>query len=252
MFKLGTIASSQQPALVDLGINPGEMINLDPSDLINTSFSDGGTIIGADITGGYINCGTDVSLKATNKVSYVGWYKFDSRAANNYLARDMGWPDNERWRLNISGGASDELEIMVSTDGTGAASKIKLYRTTTVNLVNGTWYMITWTFDTNVLKIYVNDTEYSTSKVFNGTFNTIHGGAGNPFLIGNSTSGDVVNNSWWDGEVLTQADITNLYNSGSGLDPADLVPSGSQRLVSNWLWNTTQNNYPYIEDNVKA
>lgn len=109
-------------------------------------------------------------------------------------------------------------------------------------MTNGSWNMITMVWDNTAkqLKTYKNGVLYGTSKTWN---HTNAGNFGTPnkdwyMLNYNAQTGTTYASrtsnldewSWWTGS-LSQADITELYNGGSGIKANELSSANKLKLI---------------------
>lgn len=118
---------------------------------------------------------------------------------------------NQSWEIGI--GTDSKIEFGV---GTGSATRIT---TSTTALSNGTWYFITGVFTSSTsVKIYINAVNEATNStsipanIFDGT---------GTFYIGSYSTTANAGRGHYDSaaifsRVLTDAEITWLYNSGAG------------------------------------
>jgi hypothetical protein len=172
----------------------------------------------------YVQLG-DVMDVGTSSWSYSYWFNSPNAAANQMvfskalagssIGRVWSSVENNRVSFNFQADSSNIITTQM------AAS----------NIANNTWYHVVLVLDrTDKLKMYINGALYPIT-VFTGTnnltpytstnYNTTH-----PFRIGAYTSGDNTTpivffngqidafNAW--NRVLTQSEITELYNSGNG------------------------------------
>ena len=111
-----------------------------------------------------------------------------------------------------------------------------------LTLTNGSWNMITLVWDNTAKqrRSYKNGVLYSTSKTFSHTSAGNFGTPNRDWVIGNYNGGTGSNYasratnldewSWWSG-TLSQADITELYNSGTGIKATELSSSNKLKLM---------------------
>jgi len=138
-----------------------------------------------------------------------------------------------------------KIRVGVTSDGVWGDSETYWSTTNQVLPASG-WAHVVFTFSSgsNAIKLYVNSVEIvawtkswrATTSIFAGTANLVLAGR---YDHAYTWGGNICNASVWDTGVLTQADITTLYGSGSGLDPKGLSPSGAANLVSSWMWDLT-------------
>lgn len=165
-----------------------------------------------------------------NDFSFIAWAYLNSKPITpmSILTKSNTVGDNRGYYLLWS--ASDVFTFSLSTDGTSAGTT-DLSATTFGAPSLSTWYMIAVTYNagTNTLSIGVNGGTMDTASVSPGPFD---GTAS--FLIG--AYGQSVPVFYWDGRidqvglwsrVISGAEITALYNAGSGLSYAAMVGGGS-------------------------
>jgi len=239
--------------------NDGTMINMTSADIIDSPFSDGGTIKALDFDGtnDWVNLQDTSALRISDELSVFGFVYFgDSASDTIILSRYAPEILIRSWSMRVGFGATEKFRVRVHS--TDSDSPLKDYQTADAICTTG-WHHVGFTFNSGTLKLYVDGSEItSLTKYADEAVNTIATTIGAQVQIGaikptepdGFFTGKICNVSIWDTEVLSDADITALYNSGDGLDPEDLTPSGSANLVSSWLWNTSLT-YPTIPDNVK-
>ena len=193
-------------------LDNGSVADFDYTD----TFSISATFQSAAITGGstYPLCGT------YNNVTKKGWYAY--------------WTSG---KIRFYIGDSISSRIFVESNNTFS---------------NNTFYNVTWTFNGNSspaasdIKIYVNGVDQPLTALTD-TFsdNSING---NTFNVGRSSDGSLFGQAHIDqlipfSKVLTQAEITALYNSGNGVHHKDLVRTESYySSIAAWYdFNTIPN-----------
>jgi hypothetical protein len=209
---------------------------------IQTSASVAIKALDLDGTDDQVDVPNHASLQITDDLSYSCWMECGSQAFGDIIAIKYSGTGNQRgWLLRtyaIAGGQR-KLQILVSDDGTSAAAHFKNWFSTNDVLPASGWAHVVWTFASGTIEAYVNGTKVSAwTKAVDGAITSIHASTAD-LVMGSSWQGEICNVSIWDTGVLTQADVTALYNSGNSLDPADLTPSGTASLVSSWLWNSS-------------
>lgn len=130
--------------------------------------------------------------------------------------------------------------VLLTYDGTnlalgygGGGTDISVAQTLTV----GTWYHITATCSaTGVTTLYVNGVSVGTGVIGTNTGgNFLYIGAANSSIIGIPAKIDEL--GFWS-RTLTSAEVSDLYNSGSGYDPVTLTV----KLRSYWALNESSGN----------
>lgn len=155
--------------------------------------------------------------------SAAGWVQFESKVTSAAGFGKEGTIGNYEWVMYYDVG-SDRLRLWVSNDGTNG---ITVSADNLGSPAVGIWYFVVVWHDSvnNLMGISVNDGTPNTQAYSNGVF----AGAG-PFMVG---ADEASTTYFWDGlidqvgfwkRVLTAAEITQLYNSGSGLSYAAMQP----------------------------
>ena len=177
-----------------------------------------------------------------NEWSFNFWCKPVSAIGNDYFIQFQGADsgsssvfymyNHSTQGLNLS--AIDSTGIRLSQDASNNEQWLAF--------TNGSWNMITLVWDNTAkqLRTYKNGVLYSTSKVFSHTSAGNFGTPNRTWIIGNYNGGTGSNYasratnldewSWWSG-TLSQADITELYNSGSGIKANTLSSANSDKLM---------------------
>jgi len=245
---------------VPVANNDGTMVNMVAGDIIDSPFSDSGTIKALDLDGvnDWVNLQDTSDIRIADNLSVVGFAYFGDHGTEENIITHFGYSDGDyrAWAIQTGFLSDQHLRVMVM-GSTGTWDPRRDYETND-NLLTDGWHQVGFTFASGVLKLYVDGVYISSvNKFTDNAVNTLFSGAGEKVVIGSRDTtvpngffqGKICNVSMWDTAVLSDADITALYNSGDGLDPEDLTPSGSANLVSSWLWNTSLT-YPTIPDNV--
>jgi len=191
------------------------------------------------------------SIEISDNLSYSVWLKCGSQGVDDNIA--VKWDTLGSFILSVESNNNRRLRIIVSDDGSYDVAHTKDWWTTNDVLTASGWAHVVFTFASGSLKLYVNGTEITAfTKNFDPNITSLY--TGNEVLKistanANAWTGEMVNISIWDTAVLSQADITALYNSGVPIDPRNLRGS-SANLASAWLWNRNIV-YPTIKDNIK-
>lgn len=161
-------------------------------------------------------------------------------------------------RKATNSGAAYSYQLYVKADGSGngvlanyvttGAGTPSVDGTAMTGMLANTWYMVTTTYDsTDGLKTYVNGT-LAQSAAANGTIITTNTGA---VQIG----GDSFNNSFWLGDLdeygiwsraLTASEVTQLYNTGTGLQYPFSTSSSVTHGIAYWLGRVFINGFTTI------
>lgn len=184
---------------------------------------------------------TGTSTDITGDVSFSCWVKFTT-LTNNELRPFFGKDGTSNrsygsW-LYLTGGVYT-LRFWISSNGTAGSEHVVTWSTPTT----GVWYHIvgTWDASTSTAEFFVNGSSIGTNasaltSIYNGDTPFYIGRFGE--VSGDYTDAEIDEFGLWS-KVLTSDEITDLYNSGSGLpyyDPADISNDTdlSTSLVSFW------------------
>ena len=165
---------------------------------------------GANISGSQMLVSSSSSFTNVSTFTWAGWVKWTTITAN-YRIIDKG-----SWWFGVGGGGNG-LNISVSAPTTAQSVSSNTFST-------GTWYFVVATYDDagdRKARLYVDGTEtgYNSQSAASGTFNS---NAAYSFRLGNSSGGaeplqGVLDEVGVWSRVLTGTEITDLYNSGTGL-----------------------------------
>jgi hypothetical protein len=153
--------------------------------------------------------------------SVQAWVQFVSAVGTQPIVGKGGGATSE-WLFTV-GGAPNKWAFTLF-DNTITASTI----VSTLNIAFGVWVHLVGTYDstTKIMTLYVNGTASGGTATL---ANPLNSGAGN-FVICETAGGTVMSAAtyvdevgFWKGRVLSAADVTSLYNGGSGLSFAALV-----------------------------
>jgi len=167
----------------------------------------------------------------TNNFSVFCWISTDNLTSNTALFSKWNAGITQRsWAIWLTAGG--KLRVGISADG--GTTNMKDYTSTAAGTVeNNGWHLVGFTFASNVLKLYVDGVEVTTSKGTDPTVNAIHAGT-TDIWMGKDRNysfayypGSVDEVSVWTGTVLSDANITTLYNSGLPTDLTALSLAGT-------------------------
>ena len=207
----------------------------------------------------YVDCGNDASLRVLNNLSVNVWVNCGSQVTGDAIISKFYAGISERcWILYAGPSDAQTLRVIVSDDGSYGASNSKDWVTTNQVLTAG-WHMVSMTFATGTLKVYVDGVEIvAWTKTLDPAITSIFAGpnASTGIKIGALTSGTpaawagkICNASVWQTAVLSSTDITNLYNGGTPKAPENITPTGGASLLAAWLWET-DTTYPTAVDRI--
>jgi len=159
---------------------------------------------------------TGSPLDITNNFSMSAWVKTSS--TNNLMAilnKRFNSAGDDSYQIYLDAGRP--VFFLSATGSTNS----KRFRINT-DIRDGNWHMVTATFFNNDFKCYLDGVEATgadLSPLQNNVFNTFH--AGNlPLNIGALNNiwwfdGNITGVSLWDTAILTDTEISELYNGGS-------------------------------------
>jgi hypothetical protein len=187
-----------------------------------------GTAFNFNGTDAYVNMG-DVMNVGLSSWSYGMWFNVNNISSTRILfSKTLSGENTGRIRCSVTTGGV--IRFAFAPTNTASTDDIDIQTTNTISL--NTWYHVVFVLDrTNNMKIYLNGVLQSVTVSvaannlipYSGVnFNNI-----NPFRIGSATgadntsptglfSGQIDAFNVWD-RVLTQSEITELYNSGNGV-----------------------------------
>ena len=175
----------------------------------------------------------DINESTTN-LSVALWVKTtDQDWVTTHLANWRTLSNNRAWWIGPSRTAETngkKLMVYLSGDGDGADPVKRYYGTTDVS--DGTWHHVAFTWDNGTLKLFVDGSEETTTKVFDHAMTTIYNSDG-PITVGCTWVNDAPANLGSGGKAdvriynstLTATDISDIYN-GTNI---------TTNLVGHWL-----------------
>ena len=183
-----------------------------------------------------LSCASSASLDFGSAMTASMWVNAPATSSIYVAMAKYNTTGNKRgFRIRTTGNATTNvLQVYLSADGGNV--NLKLYQGSQ-NVLDSTWHHFAYTFNTNVLKLYVDGTlDSSPTKTTDGTVNSIFFDSGVSFYLGRDSAGQFWHNkmdvvSLWNTD-LTATDISNIYNSGR---PANLTTHAkAANLVSWW------------------
>jgi hypothetical protein len=163
--------------------------------------------------------GSNYNFERTDSFSISMWYKRLATGGNPFLFSKSVVGGN--WTGYGAYFDFDKIDFSILSNTSNWAHVL----TTNTYTSTANWYHFVFTYNgsgsANDLLIYSNGVLQDTSKTHN-TFLSGSSKTNVPFRIGNRNAGLGANAfidefSIWSGKVLTQSEITALYNSGNGL-----------------------------------
>lgn len=151
-----------------------------------------------------------VDFDFDNDFSINAWYYLDSGFGGD---NPMIFRQDGTHTVQVFGNGTSSRKIRWAV--AGASSSFD--RTTATDVEEDGWHMITMTRSGNVFKLYKDGVQIDTETVSVGTLNPT-----NASRLGSTSSGG----AWWKGRIdessfwereLSSSEVTELYNSGAGL-----------------------------------
>ena len=186
----------------------------------------------------YVEVADNASLDFTTAMSAFCYMRVDSLStggAVEYAFSKYDYGNNNRsWLL---GQNDNKLIAVISKNGFSGATNTKDRFSATFENTSD-YYFVGFTFESNVLKLYVNGQEVSTSQTNDAEVNSIYSGSADVCVGSGQFNGGPV--AFLDGNVanarafnvaLTAAQVADLYNN-----PEKIVPTGvSNTALKLWL-----------------
>jgi hypothetical protein len=163
-----------------------------------------------------------VFASGANAKSFSLWFDSDSATDRGWLIAGGTDLDGQAFGLFIQ---DDDLYF----HGNGGAHDLTILTDT---VTQGTWMHIVVTYDGTTLRTYVNGSAGASAA------RSLNTASGQAIWFAGRKNGD--SNGWFDGGLsrigvwskeLTSAEVTRLYNSGSGLKYSELAPKRSGILA---------------------
>ena len=201
----------------------------------------------------YVDYGNDASLQITNNLTVSFWTKYPSPAAGLGLMTKWNIAASGRsWIIHTNNGAggTDKVLVLLSNDGNGVQKQY----VSSVTVFDSSWHHFALTFNTNVLKFYVDGVEdTSVDKQVDGTVNSLFNASTNVLAGAYQSSGSPAGfypglsdeQSIWDTD-LSAAGISEIYNSGT---PTDLSQHSAVANLVSWWRMGDGDTHPTITDN---
>jgi hypothetical protein len=176
----------------------------------------------------------DNAFSYTNDLSVFCWVSTGNLTSTKSIFSKWNTGIGQRcWALWTTAGG--KIRVGISEDG-GSTNQKDYTNSSAGTIENNGWHFVGFTFTTNVLKLYVDGVEVTTSKGSDPTVNSINAGVGvsaevwmgkDRGGIGGYFPGNIDEPTIWTGTVLSDADVATLYNSGIPSDPSTLSLSGT-------------------------
>jgi len=153
--------------------------------------------------------------------SIQAWVYINSTAATNYIAAKRNVTPVLEYQYTITTSGNVALVLF-----SGGAGSIALATRNSATLSTGAWHHLVATYDGSKtvggMKIYIDGSSQALTDIsFGGTYAGMNNTASKVYIGGfadasPSFNGIIDEVGIWS-KVLTQAEVTSLYNSGSGL-----------------------------------
>ena len=178
----------------------------------------------------------NASLDFTTAMSAFCYARVDSTSlTGDYIFAKYDYGTNNRSWFILQD--NKNFKIVISKNGTSGASDTKEYYAEAFQS-NSEYYFIGFTFESNVLKLYLNGQEITATKANDAEVNAIYSGSAKLSIGSSQLNGSGAN--FFDGKVanprafntaLTAAQIADLYNF-----PEKIVPTGvANTALKLWL-----------------
>jgi len=163
-------------------------------------------------------------IPSTN-ISAGCWFKVDTPSeTQQYFFAQYEGADTRWWMASSTTGASGstgEMQLLVSEDDNVTTRKVYY---TSVDVFDGTWNHVFWTFSDNVLKIYINGAEDTPLKSEDTEVNFVNVTTASTTTMGDRTNAGVsgaiglVDECVIFAATLNDAAVLEAYNGGEGFD----------------------------------
>lgn len=186
----------------------------------------------------YVTHGTGVPIASVSKFSYSVWFRATSLSSYKVLCNEGAGTNTARSTLGLGGGGMGDSTALGATVANGSNT---YGYTATGKISTATWYHVVMIYDgtqtgnANRLILYLNGSQETLTFV--GTIpSTTYDTTADNFHVG-TVSGS---SFFWDGRIdelgvwsraLTGSEVTELYNSGSGLAYSSFGGGGGNGLV---------------------
>lgn len=196
----------------------------------------------------YGDCGNIASFERTDPFSVSFWFKTED-TVGAFVSRRQGTPSYKGWEINNTSGA-----IGLNLSSNNVTTNRIVVRTTAATFNDNTWHHVVITYDGSSLasgiNIYIDENDEATSTIIDNLSGTIITLAG--ANIASRNDGENIIDSYIDevaiyDKELSQAEVTNIYNSGTPLDLSSLA--SATNLYAWWRFtNIDILNIPLVVD----
>jgi hypothetical protein len=159
---------------------------------------------------------TNLVVPANTSFSLSLFYKPDT-LADNQLMGMYGSGGNRAWRFEQNSDGGSTFYLTVTNDGSTG-----FQGSWAGGLSTGVWYhiVLTWKQSTSKANLYINSTaqtEATTGAVTSLFNSTSDFSVGKDAVTGNYSNATFDMVGFWNGTVLTQTEVNELYNAGAGV-----------------------------------
>lgn len=187
----------------------------------------------------YVTHTTGVPIASVSKFSVSVWFRPTSLGSYEVLFNEGGGTNTQRTMLSLGGAGMGNSSSLGATVANGSNT---YGYTATGKISTATWYHAVMVFDgtqtgdANRLKLYLDGAQETLTFVGSGIPSTTYNTAADNFHVG-TVSGS---SFYFDGRIdelgvwsrdLSSAEVTELYNSGSGLPYSSFGSGGSAALL---------------------
>jgi len=167
------------------------------------------------------NFSSGVGVDVPFSVSYWINIPAEPRAWNGIIVRNETGGTNAQWAIEYEHGVHKWTYLQLFTN---ASDIIQAYTGYDLAGVGWTHFVITYDGlkDYTHVKIYINSELHTTYDLSVGTYTGMSNTASDPISLGRWQTGDYLSGNLdeigvWKNRVLTEAEVSTLYNGGDGL-----------------------------------
>jgi hypothetical protein len=176
---------------------------------------------------------TSPTLNPTSEMTLGCWVKTNHNDNQSFMAKWLATNNKRQYFMGML--PTGELRVLLSGDGSSSGGAFKQY--STVDLINDNqWHFVAMTFNTNILKLYIDGTERTVTKTIDETINNLYTSDAkfqiSSFDSSTSFYADALIDECaiWNKE-LSAAEILTVYNSGA---PTNLLALTTAPSMQGW------------------